>query len=252
MAKRYYRKKKYARKTLSNKNVYGNKSAKSQARQIAALRNRINTVYNRCKPEIMWKSDGTKAWTFSNRSEATGGYEYKIWGDASLDIGNGNNDQQGSGDFIRSVSLSYYIAGEYSDNIATLASNEGRGCVLRFIVVQRKYPIASANPPSIDEIVDGYVSSGQAYELNSVRSLTRGITEKFNVLCDRKFIFTQNKNQLAKRFRVKCPMNLRYAAGSSDYNRVYCIMLATGLRWDSTETYEAKVAIESKYVYTDN
>lgn len=245
-----YRKKKYNRKTLSNKNVYGKTSAKSQARQIAALRSRINQCYKVCKPEIRWKSDGIKSWNFTNNSIASGGYEYKIWGDESLNISNGLNDIAGSGDFIRSVSLQYFIAGEYSDSISTMAANEGRGCVLRMVVVQSKIPKPLASPPGIDDIIDGYVSSGDAYNLNSVRSLKRGITDNFKVLCDKKWIITYTKNQLATKFKVNVPNNLRFQG--SDYNRVYVCLMATALRWDSEQSYSCKVSVESKFVYTDN
>ena len=52
--KRRFYKRRYARKrsTLTTRNIYANRSARSQAYQIAALKRRINYVSRQCKPEV--------------------------------------------------------------------------------------------------------------------------------------------------------------------------------------------------------
>ena len=54
MPRKYYKRsnRKYSRRTLSTRNIYSNRSARSQAYQIAALKRRINYVSRQCKPEI--------------------------------------------------------------------------------------------------------------------------------------------------------------------------------------------------------
>lgn len=69
MAKNYkkkYYKKKYYKKTLSKGNIYGKKSAKSQAKQIYALNKKINRIYKETAPEVQICSDNVYAATFTD------------------------------------------------------------------------------------------------------------------------------------------------------------------------------------------
>lgn len=255
MVRKYRRRRRYARrkKVLSNKNVYGKKSATSQARQIAALRNRISTVYRRCRPEYKFKMSSIQDYDFSN---GTTSYDHKVFHLDCCDIATGDSDFERSGDKVRSISLQCFLNAEYTDSITgSTAANEGRGGTLRLIYFQRKAisPNLVANYPSPSDIVSDYTSTGNNYQLNTIRPLKRGITEKFNILADKTYTLTYDKSIKTFKFNIPRPRNLRFEVGASTYtyNVVYCLVLATGFRFDSQQTYTIKLQIQHKYVYTD-
>ena len=106
--RRRYRRRSYRRKALSNRAVYGKTGAKSQARQIATLRNRLNYFARRNRPEIKHKFSGSSSFTFDN-SVATN--TWKCY--PGVNVEGGNGDSQRIGNYIKVKSLTWYFTFEY-------------------------------------------------------------------------------------------------------------------------------------------
>ena len=252
--KRYRKYKKGYRKwKLSNKNIYSNKNAKAQAVQIAALRNKINAVYKACKPEYKIKMSDIKDFDFSN---GLSNYDHKIFHLSCCDIPTGTTDSDRVGDKIKPIALQGFLNAEYTDSITgSTAANEGRGGTIRMIYIQMKSkaPNLEANYPLIQDIVSDYTSYGNNYQLNTIRPLHRGITETYYVLKDKTFTMTYDKPIKTFRFNVNHLHNLRYEVGATTYtyNQIYCIILATGFRFDSEQTFTIKLQLQHKLTYSD-
>lgn len=77
MVKRYYRRR-YKRRTLKKSNIFGNKSAKGQAKQIYALNRKINYIEKRTKPEIYTRTTELCNHLFTTDGNL-GSYGVKEW-----------------------------------------------------------------------------------------------------------------------------------------------------------------------------
>lgn len=95
---------------LSNRNVYGRKSATAQAMQIASLRNRVNKVYKACKPEK--KTNVGNVSQFSMDSSVAGNTSISM---ASISLGCGTTKTNRIGNKVYRRDI-YYITLEYFNN----------------------------------------------------------------------------------------------------------------------------------------
>lgn len=253
---RYRKYKKYKKaykkyKKLSNKYIYGKKGAAAQAMQIAALRDKINKVYKVCKPEVKFLTSSVKDFEFKN---GLTDYSYKVFHLDCCDISTGDTDHDRTGDKVRTIGLEGYLNAEYVDNIgSSTTANEGRGGTLRFIYLQCKRSKAMTDAtPAVGSIIDGYEATGNGYQLNTVRPLARGITETYKVLSDSKITLTYDKPIKTYRFKIPDVNNLRYlTANAYTYNLIYCVVIATGFRFDSEQLYSIKLQIQHKFIYSD-
>ena len=92
--RRYNRK---ARK-LSNKYIYLNRSAKSQATQIASLRNKVSRVYNACRPEIKVKYNNATSFTFDSQTLLN---TYTSWLPEMPILGSGDDERIGDKIYVK-------------------------------------------------------------------------------------------------------------------------------------------------------
>lgn len=240
---RRYKKRYNRNKTLSARNIYSNKSAKSQSKQIYALKKRINTVYRRTKPEIK-VFDGTNS-TYSFDSQTLLN-TYKIipfdgpW--------KGSEDDNRIGDLIKCLSYTIYFTGEYYNSSNTgYHDSESAGTPFRIIVFQKK--TSNNDSPSIGEILSRTSGSGADYTNQAICPLKKGVTEKYKILADRKFTFTINRNQQLK--TIKCrPNNMRWDANNYA-NGLYILLISAGLHFDNNFSEFVKGTVMSKLTFTD-
>lgn len=235
-----------SKKVLSNKNIYGKKSATSQAGQIAALKYKVNKCYSLCKPEYKWNDSYIKNYAFTNSAGAS---VYQIWEADCCALASGTQDHQRIGDFVKSVSLKFMMTAQYTDNISGTPSNYARAVCARFIVLQYR-KITTSPVPVMASILDDYISTGADYNLNMVSPFAKGITENYKILADKKFYLSYIKPILATKFKVRRPNNLRFDE-AGDFNRIYCCLILSNLRFDSSQDYEADFQIKAKYTYLD-
>ena len=197
----YHRKKysrKYAKKgkkTLSTKNVFLNKSARSQAYQIAALKKRCSRIWRAVKPEwIPYTND-----YFINARHLTSDADAGRAVDRILPAnmwydGDGNMKQNISGDKVRIRKLIIY--GELSPSAGGLNYGQARIIIM--------YPKRDVD--SWDDIYTSYNPVNTDNPNTTFNGpLNTGITDQFAILRDKKYTITGGSNVL-RRFKINIPM----------------------------------------------
>lgn len=240
--KRYNRK---ARK-LSNKYIYLNRSSKSQANQIASLRNKINRVYNQCKPEI--KTIVTSASTYNYTSESVSSY-YKMYPMAVPGLGTGDKDRIGN--HIKVINGVLYLSCEYFNSSTTGYHNtESSGCQVRIIIGQYNNAENYTSTPAISELFEFPGNTGPNYTQLAISPLLEGLTAKYKILKDYRFTMTSERNQKM----LKIPFKPKIPYVWNDKGLVpncWAALVVTGLHYDTDFTETAKITVSDKLVFTD-
>lgn len=244
---RFNRKKSYASRKLSNKNIYMNKSARSQAVQIAALRNRVNKVYRACKPEKKVVISNS-ALQFAMGS-GTGFNTY--FNSGVLDIGNGNTDSDRIGDKIYRRDY-YYLTFEYYNNSNTgYHDSESSGTPVRIILGAFKNDLnAGSVVPQPSAIISNYDSTGPGSSASCISPLVNGVTDEHQIFYDKAFYMTTDKNQ--KIIKLKTPWYLcRFGPSANECNHSWLLCKASGLHWDTNFNEKILVTLTRKTVFMD-
>ena len=198
-----YRRRRYSRRyrrkgkrTLSTRNVFLNKSARSQAYQIAALKKQCNRIWANVKPEWIPYEDTY----FINARHAVGNVEparalTRILPSSVFFDNEGNNRQNVTGDKIRIRKLIIY--GTLSPNQGGLNYGQARVIVL---TSKRDIDDWSTEIDDFDPVTTSNANTTFA------GPLVTNITENFRVLADRKLQITAGNN-IVRRFRINIPMN---------------------------------------------
>lgn len=242
--RRYNSKKRYNRK-LSARNIFLNKGAKSQAKQIYALKKRVNYISRQNRPETKVFQGSSASYSFDSQTILN---TYKMFFFDGPAVGTGDNNR--TGNFVRSKSLSLCLTGEYYNSSDTGYHNsESSGSPMRVIILQRKKPDNTS--PNVDTILSISGGSGADYTQQAICPLSTGITDRFYVLCDRKYILTNDKNQLLRKITVK-PRNLRYDDTTGYSNGFIVLIVSAGLHHDNNFSEFIQGTYSIKYVFTDN
>lgn len=220
----------YRKRTLGNRNIYGNRSSRAQASQIAAIRNKVNKVYRACKPEKKFVEGSIYEETFSNGSLAT---NYKCYTATSIDPG--TSDSQRIGNRVwRKDSYRFRVC--YSNNAANtsgLHSFETPAAQVRVIVGIWKEVGNTQSIPNISDILSSYSSTGEGYRSLAVQPLARGVTERHRIIHDK--LYTVSLNNPISTHKLSTPWyDCRYdkdqyhvhswilfIAGDLDYDTLY-------------------------------
>lgn len=237
----------YRKRTLNNRNIYGNRSSHAQANQIAALKNRVNKVYKICKPEKKVYTDMSNTVTLD--SGATGSV-YVAFGDSN--ITRGSQDSNRVGDVIR-ASTKYSMQFQYYNSSSTgFHDSESAGVTVRVVMGRFKQPSLDSTFPTLDSVFTYYGATGENYRHIALTPLVNGITEKSEIYHDKIFYLTSDKNQ--KVVKLKSPVfTRRYddATNSSWSNHCWCIVIVGGLYYDDDFKEFVKVTCGRKTVFTD-
>lgn len=233
---------------LSTRRIFSRTSAKSQASQIASLRNRINTVYKRTRPEV--KNVIAPALNVSFSSGALS----SIWFTGILpkpDTGN-TGDAGAVGNYVRNLTCCLNSVFEYYNNSTTgYHDSESSGCQLRFIILQRNTIEHYTTSYDLNEFLPNPSNTGSEYTTLCVKPLRTGITERWTVLTDKKYVMTSDKNQLALKLRFK-PKPYRFDNNNLNaFNYVKYIIVVSGLHFDENFKEYVEGSIVSKLSYTD-
>ncbi|QIR82196.1 capsid protein [Chicken virus mg4_1578] len=240
------------RRSLSNRYIYGKKSSSAQAKQIAALRNRVSSIAKSCRPEIK-VTYGEFANTFNNSSTSANSFSQFVY------VPKTNID----GNVIQFKSFRLCGNFEYTDTFATnTALDHQRSCTMRIIIYQMRS--ASTNSSfSISNILD-IAPSGISYELNAYKPFKAGSGRVVKILSNR--VITLSDQQPIKRFDIKLSkglINQTYLMqNENDIDKLVELPLprgafgiaivASGLHWDSTYSQQVKANFFAKIAYTDN
>lgn len=245
---RRYNKRNSRRYKLSTRKIFSNTNAKSQANQIYSLKRRINSVYKRTKPEIKNLLGAAISHSF------TSGALDDIWyaGVFPMPVLNSGKDNGMIGNYCKPLSLQLNGTIEYYNSSATGYHNtESAGCMARVIILQRKTPEDYTTTHPLSEFIPNPAYTGAEYTAMAVKPLQTGITEKWDVLCDKRYILTSDNNQKIFRIRVK-PKPFRF---NNEDNKIfnYCkfIVVAAGLHYDTDFTEHLEFTEFVKMSYTD-
>lgn len=240
---------KYSRKSskrLSSRNIYTHRSARSQALQIASLRNRINRVYRACRPEI--KTIVTNSETITYTSESTSSY-YRMYPMTAPTLGTGDKDRIGNS--IRVMNGVLYLSMEYFNSSTTGYHNtESSGCQYRIIIGQFKSRAAPLSIPNIDNLLEYPSNSGPEYTQLAISPLREGLTNSFAILRDIHGILTSDRNQKI----MKIPFYPREPYvwdEDGKFNNCWACIICAGLHYDQDFTETVKITTSDKLVFTD-
>nr|QTE03430.1 MAG: capsid protein [Syrmaticus ellioti CRESS-DNA-virus sp.] len=251
MARKVYRRRVYRRRRrggrLSNKHVFGRTSARSQATQIAALRNRVSRVARACRPERKVLLTNPSSYSFT--SESISSYNHI---DAFRMPALGDGDNQRIGSVVRPVSCKLYISMEYYNSSENGYHNtESAGAQYRIIVLQRKAATSTlSSTPDIGKILQWTGGSGTYYTMAASSPFANGFSTEYKVLYDRRGTITSDSNQRMIDIYFR-PQTFRYNPVNDFLNGVYYVLLVSGLHFDSNFTEYVTMTVASKFVYTD-
>lgn len=232
--------------TLSSRNIYANRSARAQASQIAAIRNRVNKVFRACKPEKKVAIESSPG-QFVMGSGAT----YQTYLNlGSLNIVSGSGDAYRVGDKIFRKDT-YYITLEYFNNSESgYHDGESSGTPIRFLVGRWKDLKSYSNTPALDTLISNYGATGANSTNSVIAPLVNGVTEKNYIYSDFVRYITSAKNQLV--VKLSTPWYpCRFAVDSGDSDHSWIIIKAGGLHWDANFTENIQVTYTRKTVFTD-
>lgn len=249
---RFYRKRftrrRYARRSaLSNRNIYLNRSSRSQAFQIASLKKKVNRVYRACKPDKKVVHDGDVLdYDFDNSAFAK---TWVCW--TPPVINTGPLDDQRNGDKVyRSDKWKFTLT--YSNNASStsgLHNGESSCAVVRVICGMWKEPKDKYSLPTPQSIIHDYGQSASAYNVNCIQPLANGVTTEHRIFSDR--LYRLSLDNPVQVVTAKTPFySSRY--DQNDYHVHSWLLVVTGdMDWDAsfTETVEAHGI--RKTVFTD-
>lgn len=250
--RKYFSRKRYSRfgyrraRTLSNRRIFGNRSSRSQAVQIAAIRNRVNKVYRACKPEKKFVEGSIYEQTFSNGAIAT---NYKIYTATSIDPG--NSDSQRIGNRVwRKDSYRFRVC--YANNASEssgLHNNETSAAQVRVIVGIWKEVGTSQSIPNISDILSSYSSTGEGYRSLVVQPLARGVTERHKIIHDK--IYTVSLNNPITTHKLDTPWyDCRYDKDQYHIHS-WILFIAGDLDYDTSFGEQLELIGTRKTTFTD-
>lgn len=202
-------------RNLSTRRIFNNKSAKSQAKQIYALRRTVNFVKNQCKPEVkefITAQNTIKAAAYTSAEVSQTYFKIEVPFPSP-----GTGDDQRIGNVVKMLPITMFLNGLYrtithsSSGIPLYNVLTSKGCGMRVVAIQSK--TASNNSPSISSIFDTFETSVNPVltMANLNNPFKRGITAHYNILFDKTYYFNDNKPISNLRFKVYPKLkNLRW------------------------------------------
>lgn len=201
------------RRTLSTRNIFGNKSARAQARQISTLKRRISNVYRQCRPETKLK-EGAVVTLNIPYDDLT---PYALY---TVDMPSpGIGDDQMVGNVCNIKDVHVYIDAEIDARYTApqYALYGGMPGNLSYRIITFATKVLSDNSPAVPDILvaPDYNTNVNEYMLNSVRPLNEGISSKYDILYDRTFRLTnaqvsRKHHILVKGSRIRKYVNSQY------------------------------------------
>lgn len=242
---RRYKRRNYRRKALTTARIFGKTSAKSQAKQIYALKKSVNSLNRRFKPEIMTHHlPNVYTKTFTNSTFADSYWSgYYAW-PAS---GTGDEDKRGDKIWCKNMQLNFTF--EYHNNSNTAYhGGESSGCPVRIIIIKSKTPVGVPEP-SLNNILLYSSHSGSEYTQRAVSPYVHGITDKFKLLYNKVFYLNPTYNQKALRIFLK-PGLIQWETNSMA-SHIFMYVAPCGLHSDSDFTETIEMTMSGKIAFLD-
>lgn len=228
-----YRKNLRNNRALSTRRIFNNKSAKSQAKQIYALRKSINSVRQMCKPEVKVNRSQTyhDVIGLNNIYVGTTISNYKMYSIPLPLVGTG--DENRIGNVINLLPLKFNFSSQYkkiinsvSTPIATRLLNSSGG--VRMIVLQTK--AAVDNPPDLVDILNETPTSLNDSVAILNTPFKNGITARYHILQNKLIYYSEN--QLIKCMNLKIRPVIKKVQWESGYvypiGQIWVFLVAGG------------------------
>ena len=159
-------------RTLSTRRIFNNKSARSQAKQIHALRRRINRVYRATKPEVkILEQDQYNALQLLPGPQGLTAFQ-----ETFLRPALGTGDAERTGNVVNLKAATVFLSAKYASTTHSSSTipmynltNGASGAGLRVIAVQSK--VAMATAPSLQTILHNPISdsTGGIYSMANLK-----------------------------------------------------------------------------------
>lgn len=243
--KRYRRYRKSRSNRLSTRRVFSKTSAKAQASQINTLRKRINYVSRQCRPEMKVLNGAVLSKTFDSQTLLN-----TYWAIAGPNLRLGSADNERVGDRVNVKNLQFTFTAEYYNNSQTgYHDSESAGTTMRIIIGQFKTPRSESTVPTISDVLSASSNTGATYTHQAVIPLKNGITERYRILKDIKFVMTSSNNQRLIKLNVR-PFSYRWT-DKEEFNNVWVMVVTAGLHNDTDFSEFVEMSANIKMVYTD-
>lgn len=248
------------RRTLSTRNIFSNKGARSQAKQISALSKRIRSVARYCAPEVKVLESYNSGITYDNRGFAAPGTNGQVqWlkipipmNQATPAIGAGDN--QRIGNLIKIKPIKLYTNIQYRELYNSLTSGfatvklplQSSGIQLRLVALQTK--MTEVAEPLLSDVFENNGYDGVdpvAAGMMMTMPFKTGITARFNILMDKRITVSQDKPVYSRRITIYPKIkSLRWEEQNEGPPRgaIYVFVLSSG--WSTNEYYSGDTNIE--------
>ena len=257
-SKRYTRRFKRYNK-LTKANIYLNRSARAQSKQIATLSRKVNYLAKNNKPEVLIKFVNFTH-QFTNSALNTN-FKYSTLSPWSNSF-TGDDQAAGSvaleGNFVRMKNISVKCIAEYANDFTGDETDNNLSASYRILVVQEKIPTDNVTSYNVSDIFDVSNSTTSA-DTNVTMPLISGITSKFKILFSK--TYTIHKFHPIRQHNIiipakKCLNGVRTVSTSgssgSSSGRVYVFFLSGGLHYDTEHSSHIDINGTLKLAYTDN
>ena len=209
MPRRYYRKKKFTKKskTFSKYNLYKRRSAKSQAYQIGKLNKKVNSIYRRVKPDILRYEPSVSDYTIANWiSGSLASQTLTLRGLNTLlnDSKYSNVDYVNIRDYYLNLKLKYKFP---PTTLGTPELSASPIILARMVIIQYRQDVESGIP-----LGDVFQGTGLPAVLNPLKE---HINERGKILCDKVLRLTPAKQVLNINYHVPRYRNKRIQIAST-------------------------------------
>lgn len=244
----FSRRRRYSRrkKTLSKANVYSKTGAKSQARQIYALKRRVNAISRINRPELKLKDSSIASFDLYNAAWTNSYISYTLQWPAQ-----GTEVNQRTGTSFRIKRLMIRLNLEYYNNSETgYHAGESAGTPVRIIVIRTVGPVQYNFETSLDNLLQHSGYSGGDYTARSISPFKRSVTQQFKIVSNKLINLTSDKNQRSVYISVGRNKEINFNANGQAVHYLLYVAPA-GLHYDSDFVEHVKGTMVYRITYTD-
>ena len=262
---RKYARRNYKRSKLTKSNIYLNRGAKAQSKQIAALNRKINYLAKTNRPEVLTKFVNYEL-TFTN---GTFNENYHMFGFnpyytsySGDDEADADTDLQGN--FNRCKGITLNLIAQYSDNwrdtIADTAHDPSAGYRVVILQYRRSAPVGGGADSITSASIFQSTSTLSSSDTNLTMPLVPGINQTFKVLYSK--TFTINRYHPTRQHHIYIPARqclnfVKEVFMSNDVSatpkgHIVVAILSGGLHHDIDYSAQIKIAATLNVAYTDN